>query len=151
MSIDRSFVAENQAQRLRLQSLVSRLTDGQLARSMPAGWTVAGVLGHLAFWDQRLLVLLEQHEEKEGAALPETVRAADIGWINDAAKPMLLALPPRVAADLVVRIVDTLDRKIEALSDGFVARNAAAGAPLILGRAHHRREHLDEIERALQG
>ena len=151
MSIDRSFVTENHAQRLRLENLVSRVADGQLARSMPAGWTVAGVLGHLAFWDQRLLVLLEQHEGKEGAALPETVRAADVGWINDAAKPMLLALPPRTAADLAVRIARTLDRRIEALSDDFVARNAAAGAPLILGRAHHRREHLDEIERALQG
>jgi hypothetical protein len=150
MSSDRSFLAENQAQRVRLRTLVSRLTDAELARPMPAGWTVAAVFGHLAFWDQRLLVLLERCEEKGAAGMPAPVRDADIDWINDAAKPLLLALPARGAADLAVGIAEALDRKIEALSDDFVARNAAAGTPLNLVRADHRREHLDEIERALR-
>jgi len=150
MSIERSFVAENQAQCVRLQTLVSRLTDAELARPMPAGWTVAAVCGHLAFWDQRLLVLLERCEDKGAAVMPAPVRAADIDWINDAVKPLLLALPARGAADLAVGIAEALDRKIEAVSDDFVARNAAAGTPLNLVRADHRREHLDEIERALR-
>jgi hypothetical protein len=149
MNTDRSFVAENQAQRVRLRTLVSRLTDAELARPMPAGWTVAAVFGHLAFWDQRLLVLLEQCEAK-AAAMPAPVRDTDVDWINDAAKPLLLALPPREAANLAAGIAEALDRKIEGLSDDFVAGNAAAGTPLNLVRADHRREHLDEIERALR-
>jgi hypothetical protein len=149
MTVDRSFLTENQAERVRLQRLVSRLTDAQLAQPMPAGWTVAAVLGHLAFWDQRLLVLLDQVAGKE-AALPPPVRDGDVGWINDAAKPLLLALSPRKAADLALGIAEALDRKIEALPDDFVARNAASGTPLNLVRAHHRREHLDEIETALR-
>jgi hypothetical protein len=39
------------------------------------------------------------------------------------------------------------DRRVEALSDQHIAANAAAGNPISLVRAEHRREHLDEIER----
>ena len=150
MTADRRFVAENHAERLRLQTLVTRLDDADLARPMPAGWTVAAVLAHLAFWDQRLLALLEQCERTGNAAMPEALREADIDWINDAAKPLMLALPPRAAAHLAVSIAEALDRKLEALPDDFLARNAAAGTPLNAVRAHHRRQHLDEIEGALR-
>ena len=36
-----------------------------------------------------------------------------------------------------------------ALPEELVAKNAAAGSPLNLSRAVHRKEHLDEIERVL--
>jgi hypothetical protein len=114
---------------------------------MPAGWTVAGVLGHLAFWDQRVLLLLEQWETK-GVPPPAEV-AADVDWINDAAKPMLLAVAPRKAAELALAIAEAVDSKVERLSDQFLSRIAAAGSPLNLSRADHRRAHLDEIERVL--
>src|SRR5262245_220392 len=149
MSIDRSYVANNHTERVRMNDLVRRLTDADLARPMPAGWTVAAVLGHLAFWDQRILVLL--HEcAPEGSGLPPVVRDADFHWINDAPKPFLLALPPRAAADLAVAVAEAVDRAAEVVSDDFLARNAAAGTPLNLARAVHRREHLDEIEHAVR-
>ena len=62
MAIDRSYVADNNAQRARLRARVARMSDADLATPMPAGWTVAAVLGHLAFWDQRILALLEAAE-----------------------------------------------------------------------------------------
>ena len=37
-------------------------------------------------------------------------------------------------------------RAVAALSDDLLAKNAAAGSPINLLRAEHRREHLDEIE-----
>ena len=150
MSVDRNFVAENQAERVRLQNLVRRLSDTELAGPMPAGWTVAAVLGHLAFWDQRILTRLVRWEGEGKGALPETMRTIDVDWINDAAKPMLLALPPRAAADLAVAIAEAVDDKAESVSDEFLSRNAAAGTPVNLLRAHHRRQHLDEIEHALR-
>ena len=55
MATDRSYVAENQAQLARLRAFVDSLTDAELAQPMPAGWTVAGVLAHLAYWDQRIV------------------------------------------------------------------------------------------------
>jgi hypothetical protein len=38
---------------------------------------------------------------------------------------------------------------VAALPDDLLAKNAAAGSPINLRRAEHRREHLDEIEQAL--
>jgi hypothetical protein len=58
---------------------------------------VAGVLAHLAFWDQRIVVLVERL--KRGATVP-VENPIDVDWINDAAKPTQLALPPRRAATL---------------------------------------------------
>jgi Mycothiol maleylpyruvate isomerase N-terminal domain len=56
MSVDRTFIAENDAERARLRALVTRLNDADLARPMPTGWTIAAILAHLAFWDQRALL-----------------------------------------------------------------------------------------------
>ena len=151
MNVDRSYVGENDGQRERLRALVRRLTDQELGRPMSAGWTIAGVLGHLAFWDQRVLVLLERWERAGPSAVPPVLDHAAVDWINDAAKPLLLALLPRRAADLAVSIAEAVDRKVKALPDEFVVRNVAAGTPVNLLRAEHRREHLDEIERALRG
>src|SRR5262245_38687810 len=87
---DRSYVAENTAERKRLRALVARLTDQELARPMSAGWTIAGVLGHLAFWDQRIVALLEQWRKAGTASPPRAFDGADVDWINDAGKPFLL-------------------------------------------------------------
>jgi hypothetical protein len=149
MSTDRTYVTRNDAERSRLRSLVARLSDADLARPMPAGWTVAGVLAHLAFWDQRILVLLEQWEQSPPTP-PRIENEADTDWINDASKPLLLALAPRQAADLAVTIAEAVDGKVAALPDDLVARNAAAGSPLNLLRAEHRAEHLREIEQVFR-
>jgi len=148
MNVDRSYVARNNAERARLEALVARLTDADLKRPLAAGWTVAGVLAHLAFWDQRAFILLDRWQ-REGVTPPPDDEAS-IDWINDAAKPMFLALPPRRAAELAVAIAEATDRKVESLSDELVTRNAAADTPVTLTRANHRREHLDEIERGLK-
>lgn len=150
MSLDRSYRDQNRAERARLRALVSRVSDADLARPMPGGWTVATVLAHVAFWDQRILAMLDRWERLgPAAAPPPLVEEAHVDWINDAAKPMFLALDPRRAADLALAIAESVDRRIDALPDEFIARNTAAGAPINLHRADHRREHLDEIERAL--
>jgi hypothetical protein len=149
MSVDRTYIAQNDAERGRLRGLVGRLSDADLARAMPAGWTVAGVLAHLAFWDQRILVLLEQWERSPSTP-PRIENEADTDWINDASKPLLLALAPRQAANLAIAIAETVDGKVAALPDDLVARNAAAGSPLNLLRAEHRAEHLREIEHAFR-
>jgi hypothetical protein len=148
MSVDRGFVDENSKARARLKALVARVSDADLARPMPAGWTVAGVLGHVAFWDQRTLVLLDAWEQTD--AVPPRLRAEDTDWINDAGKPFLLALSTRQGADLALAIAEAVDRRIETLTDDVVTRIAAAGNPINLHRAEHRREHLDEIEAALR-
>lgn len=151
MAVDRSHIAQNDAQRERLRALVERLSDADLARLLSAGWTIAGALAHLAFWDQRALVLLERWELGGPGATPPPINHDDVDWINDAAKALCLALPPRAAARLAVSTAEAVDRKVAALPDDRVVANVAAGSPLNLLRAQHRREHLDEIERARPG
>ena len=149
MAADRSYVAENQAQLARLQALVDRLSDRELASPMDAGWTVAGVLAHLAFWDYRIVTLLDGWGADGRGTPPPSFHESSVDWVNDAGKPLCLALPPREAARLAIAAAAAADQRVAGLSDALMAANAAAGHPINARRAEHRREHLDEIERAL--
>jgi hypothetical protein len=149
MAADRSYVAQNDRARERLRGVVTRLSDSDLQHPLDAGRTVAGVLGHLAFWDQRIFVLLESWERAGLSAVPRQLNHDDVDWINDAAKPILLAVAPRRAAELVLAVAEAVDRKAEGLAEELVTRNAEAGSPVNLLRATHRAEHLDQIELAL--
>jgi hypothetical protein len=146
MAADRSYIAENDHERRRLEALVGKLDDAALSRPMPDSWTVAGVLAHLAFWDQRIPTFIDIL--KRGTKVPEE-DSIDVEWINAAAKPTQLALPPRRAATLAVETARAVDQAVASMSDDLLAKNAAAGTPINVRRAEHRREHLDEIERAL--
>jgi len=149
MPVERSIVADNDAERARLRALVQRFSDADLARPLDAGWTVSGVLAHLAYWDQRIVVLLDEWEKRGPAWAPPHEQATDVDWINDAGKPMCLALPPRVAADLAVSIAETVDRRVAAVGDAIIAANARSPV-LNWRRAEHRRQHLDDIEQHLR-
>jgi hypothetical protein len=148
MSADRAHEAENDAERERLRTLGARLSDDELSRPMPAGWTVAAVFAHLGFWDARAIALLDKWG-RGVAPSPADDEPADVDWLNDAVKPLGLALPPREAARLALRLAEEADGKVAALSDAMLATIRAAGSPINLSRADHRREHLDDIERAL--
>jgi hypothetical protein len=149
MATDRSYVAENQIQLARLEALVGKLGDRELLRPLEAGWTVAGVLAHLAFWDYRIVTLLDAWGADGRGTPPPAYDEAAVNWINDAGKPLCLGLPPRVAARLAVDAAIAADERVAGLSEAQLAANAAAGRPISVLRAEHRREHLDEIERAL--
>ncbi len=49
MAPDASFIEENDRERERMRSLVERLTEDELRKQVNPHWTVAGVLGHIAF------------------------------------------------------------------------------------------------------
>jgi len=147
MAADRSHNAENDKQRARLEAFVARVSDADLQRPTPGDWTVAGVLAHLAFWDQRAFLLLDQWEKSGKAPASEP---GDVDWVNDAAKPMFLAMPPRRAAELALSIARATDAKVAGLRDDIIEKNKAAGTPVSLLRAEHRREHLDELEPLLK-
>jgi hypothetical protein len=148
-SVDRSHVAENDAERERLRSLVTRLSDQELSRPMPSGWTVAAVLAHIGFWDARAIYFLDRWGP---SGEPSTYEPEDTDAVNNSAKPLCLALPPRDAARLALRLAEEADGKVQALSDAMLAKIAAKGGPPFnLSRAIHRKEHLDEIDSALRG
>ena len=143
MTVDRGYIKGNDRERQRLKALLAKCSDADLARPMPDGWTVAGVLLHMAFWDQRIVVLLDRWQ-KDGV-IPRLEDSADVDWTNDAAKPMLLAVAPLAAAELALEIAETADAMVAAVRDELVEQNQY----LNFSRADHRGEHLEEIEAAL--
>jgi DinB family protein len=145
VSVDRSHDVETDGERERLRRLVARLGDDDLRRTMPGGWTVSAVLAHVGYWDARAIYFLDKWGP-DGE--PSVYEPEDADAANESAKPLCLALPPRIAADLALRLAEEADGKVKALSDAMLAKIRATGnPPFDLSRASHRREHLDEIER----
>ncbi|HEV2010859.1 MAG TPA: maleylpyruvate isomerase N-terminal domain-containing protein [Candidatus Limnocylindria bacterium] len=141
-------MTETDAERERLRTLITRLSDAELSRPMPGGWTVAAVLAHIGYWDARAIYWLEQWGR---TGEPTTYEHENVDAVNNAAKPLCLALPPRDAAQLALRLAGEADRKVAALSAEMMAKIRAKGSPpFSLSRAIHGKEHLDDIERELR-
>jgi hypothetical protein len=147
MSRDRSFVEENARQLERLRALVAGMTDDDLRLHVNEEWTVAGVLGHIAFWDARALFLAEKMERGVPFS-PSDDEPEDVDWINDAARPLIHAIPPREAARLAERLAEETDARVASLPPERMYP-IVPGSPLNPLRAAHRGEHLDDIEAAL--
>jgi hypothetical protein len=142
-----SYVEPNERERQRLLALVECLTDEQLRTQVNEHWTVAGVLGHIAFWDGRALALAEKLERGVPFSASD-IEPEDVDWINDASRPLIHAIPPREAAQLALRVAEETDRRVANLDPARVWPNDPT-SPLNALRAGHRGEHLDEIEAAL--
>ncbi len=143
--MDRPFIVENARERQRLHDFVARMTDQELSLSLEMGWTVASALAHLAFWDQRSLVLSRRWKMGEEVALSPV----DTDLTNDALLPLCLAIPPRAAAELALAAAEAVDGEIEKLSPDLIARIEALGDRFRLYRCVHRKMHLDQIEARL--
>lgn len=141
----RQFVTENSVQRERLHDLVRTITDKQLQVCLPNGWPIYCALAHLAFWDQRSIVILRKWA-KEGVN-PSPV---DPHIINDALLPFFQAIPPRIAADLAISAAHVVDTELENASDEFIASIVALGDRFRLYRSEHRKIHVDKIEEVLR-
>jgi hypothetical protein len=148
MSEDRSYVDQNTQERERLRALVDRLDEDELRAPVNEYWTVAGVFGHIAFWDARILALAEKLERGEQFS-PSDTEPEDVDWINDASRPLIHAIPPLEAAQLAFRIAEETDARVARLPVGRLWPRDP-DSPLYALRASHRGEHLDDVEAALQ-
>jgi len=146
MSVDRSFIEANRRSLDRMRMFVEAATDDDLRTEMPAGWTVAAVLGHLAFWDQRVQEVLDMSDE---GVKPPPYDEGSVDWINDTVKRFLLAMGPRALARLAVEIATRTDERVAHLSDELL--DEATQLWFTERRCDDRNEHLDEIEQALEG
>jgi hypothetical protein len=148
MPADPAHVDQNTRERERLRALVARLTDDELRRLVTDRWTVADMLGHLAFWDARALSLAEKMEAGVPFS-PADDESDNVHAVNAAVHALLRALPPRQVAELSLRLADETDRSVAAL-DPQRLWPEDPGCPLNPLRAGHRAEHLDYIEAALR-
>ena len=144
--MERIYIDENKRERERLRKLVKGITDGELSLVLyKEGWTIAVALAHLAFWDQRRLVLVRKWKQQGVSPSP-----IDEDVINDATLPFFLELPPRKAANMAVSIAEEIDRELVNLSPEITDAITSLGDHHVLNRSIHRKMHLDDIANLLK-
>ncbi len=144
MPLDPSYIEKNRVSRERIKVLVARLSDEQLLHLVGEHWTVAIALAHIAFWDRRVMYVLDMTERDGKVFIP----AIDI-VVNDLSLPLWAAIPPREAARLCIEAAEECDRRLESFNPKLLEEIYETNKRWVV-RALHRNEHLDEVE-ALRG
>jgi hypothetical protein len=140
------FFAANAKSRERIRNLISDSSDEELKLVINVeGWTVAVALAHVAFWDERRLVLVRKWKKEAVAASP-----VDVDVVNDALIPFFSAICPRKAADMALQMAEALDNEFEKASPSLILAMGALGDQHALDRSIHRNMHLAEIEALLK-
>lgn len=145
--MDRSYVEENARERERMHLLVESMSDEQLSLPLGNDWTIAVALAHLAFWDQRSLVLIRKWKNT-GVVEQSPI---DIEVINEALLPQWLSMSPRQAARLAVSSAESVDRELEETSIEMIGQIVSVEGKSRVYRAIHRKMHLDQIEALIHG
>ena len=144
MTYERSFIELNRASSQRIRALAARLSDYDLQHPVGEHWTVAIALAHLAFWDRRVLYVLDMTERDGALFVPEI----DI-FVNDLSLPLWAAIPPREAARIAIETSDALDKRLEEYPPALLEEIHTYNKRWVV-RALHRGEHLDEVDAALK-
>lgn len=142
--MDTSFVELNRASTERIRRLARGLSDEQMQRPVGARWTVSIVMAHLAFWDRRVLYVLDKTERDGKLFIPEI----DI-FVNDLSLPLWEAIPPRSASRISIDTALTLDKRLETFAPALLEEICNHNKRWVF-RSLHRNEHLDEAEEALK-
>ena len=144
MTLDQSFIEQNRASTNRIRALAARLTDAEMQHRVGEHWTVAIALAHLAFWDRRVMYVLDMTERDGKLFIPEI----DV-YVNDLSLPLWAAIPPRAAARTAIETAEQLDKRWENFSLALLEEIYVYNKRWVV-RALHRGEHLDEVDRALK-
>lgn len=145
--MDRGYIERNEASRVRLRTLLDRLTDEDLTRKV-GDWTVAMSLAHVAFWDWfgRLRWI---ETVASGRELPVGVGMPLTDLINDTSLDLWSrALDVAGIRAFVLEAAEAFDAHVAGLPDQLVEAVQAAGQPRTLDRSIHRNGHLEPIEAA---
>jgi hypothetical protein len=143
MAFNPSYIQHNQASTARIRDMATRLSDEQLCTPVGEHWTVAIVFAHLAFWDRRVMYVLDKTEQDGKLYVPQLEIA-----INDISLPLWAAIPPREAARIAIETAEELDRRLETFPPALLAEIDAYNRRWV-DRSLHRGQHLDEADEAL--
>ena len=139
---------QNATSRRRLVELTNRLSAEDLARTTDYGWTVAALLAHLAFWDQRMLVILRRWLNEGFDYSP-----MDAQVVNDALRVVCHAIEPRTAVALCLSSAEDADAEFDTLTAKLTKQleehAASTETQFRMNRSLHRNAHLDDIEALL--
>jgi hypothetical protein len=143
MTLDRSFVELNRASCERMRTLASHLSDEEMQTRVGEHWTVGIVYAHIAWWDRRVMYVLDMTEKDGKLFIPEM----DI-FVNDLSLPLWAAVPPREAVRIALENAEALDKRLEEYPQALLEEIYKYNKRWVV-RALHRGEHLDEAEAAL--
>ena len=144
MPIESDYVELNRASSQRILALAERLTDAELLLPVGKHWTVAMALAHLAWWDRRVLKVLDVTEEDGHLVIPPVDAI-----VNDISLPFWAAIPPRLAVQLAVESCQELDKRLENYPVALLEEAFDYNRRWVQ-RSLHRNMHLDEVEAALR-
>jgi|SRR5687768_7503782 len=144
MTLDTTYSDQNRASTERIRALVERLSDEDMKTKVGEHWTVSIALAHLAFWDRRVMYVLDMTEKDGKLFVPEI----DI-FVNDLSLPLWAVIPPRDAARICIETSEALDKRLEEYSPQLLEEIYNHNKRWVV-RALHRNEHLDEVDAGLR-
>jgi hypothetical protein len=148
--VDRSFVDENDVARVELGEFIAGLDERSFKCPLGSDWTISTCLCHLAFWDNRVLFLLNEWE-RTGQIETSRLSSQSVNSINQAVNAISQAVPGVAAAKLALDTALAVDSRLASISDELIDQLISAGFERYLKRSLHRREHLQKIKEALHG
>ena len=143
MTLDPTYVEQNRASTERIRALIARLSDEDMKTKVGEHWTVAVALAHLAFWDRRVLHILDM-TEKNGKLFDLEIDIV----VNDLSLPLWEVIPARDAARICIEASEALDKRLEEFSPQLLQELYNHNKRWMV-RALHRNEHLDEVDAAI--
>ena len=144
MPLDLTYKEQNRASTERIRDLVTRLSDEEMQTKVGEHWTVSIALAHLAWWDRRVMYVLDMTERDGKLFIPEI----DI-FVNDLSLPLWAVIPARDAARICIETSETLDKRLEEYSPELLEEIYNYNKRWVI-RALHRNEHLDDVDAALK-
>jgi hypothetical protein len=124
----------------RMQQIVRRLSEKDLSQSRGNDWTIAVTLAHLAFWDQRVIHVIQSARKNHGLQVPYFD-----DQLNDILAPVFSIILPTEAAAFAIRTAGALDCLLEETSPDLLEEMIKLNNRLV-ERSLHRNGHLDDIE-----
>ncbi len=143
MTLDLTYKEQNRTSRERIRTL-AELSDEEMQTKVGEHWTVGIVFAHIAWWDRRVMYVLDMTEKNDTLFVPEI----DI-FVNDLSLPLWAAIPPREAARIAIEECAATDQRLEEYSPALLEEIYNYNKRWVV-RALHRNEHLDEAEAALK-
>ena len=142
--LDKSYIELNRASRERMRKLADILTDEQMQTRVGEHWTVSIVYAHIAWWERRVMYVLDMTEKEGKLFVPQI----DI-FVNDLSLPLWAAVPAREAVRIAMENAEAVDKRLENYPQAFLEELFNYNKRWVI-RALHRNEHLDEADAALK-
>jgi len=137
---NKSIFQSNRRSTERMRQIIHSLSEKELSQTIANNWTISITLAHLAFWDQRVIHVIELAKKNNVLNAP-----LFDDQLNDILTPILGAISPPEAVRMAINIADALDEMLEECSPEFIEQLLKKNNRLV-ERSLHRNNHLDEIE-----